>query len=713
VRYPLYVTSQLLIISLTLGLHLHPHSALAQEPKPADPPPSAQEEAPPASAQATPPKWETRPEYALRLRRPAPHWRLLKRDEARRLSGIATVGAVEPGRSFGLVLVEPARGMSLEDYAQAIINNSPLEELLLEASDVLTYQGQESFRLMYSGDNDEGARVRYLSYVFIRDRFAFQVSAGGRVGALSPQELEPFSRAVELLPGPVQGAELKVTPLQDELGLTWRSQRGRFESLLGAFSLTPPEGWSVQTGDAARAISPIATLSMTKRVAPNSQAELDLSVLISARPCADVPKRCKAWASAELIEAFELTPRNEGQLEWRVFGEPASFELFDREGTPFSYALTTLVRGEEVLQVLAWTLKAQLPYAWAPLPEALGGLGELTSAQRAELKAKISTAARSDRGAGLRGDSLDASSAWLGGRYEHEGYGVSWRMPSGLWSAQRRERGQSLSVLAFEAPLFGLQGQLRVTRRGGGLIEAHSEALDALKRELGGSLSTLKSGEGQLGGTLSYFSELQETGPRPLRYRLHTALKGGVATYLITWAPAPRFPELVIKQAESQLTLGAYSSPFAMTTRCEPTSRCLTQLSLSSMRFQLKGLPAGGDVTFQPNASVGERSMSLTYQVEDALIGAVAVGHARPDALEPLAIAAAQRLIPKLEGATLSPQRVWVEGREARRLSWTSAQGEVRLYLIKRPPLIYGYFVIAPLGHPLLEGGQVKLSLLD
>lgn len=704
----------------SLALHIGLLCLLSAQPLPAQPLPAqplpAQAPEPSAPGPLTPTPERTarqeRTEYALRLKRPAPHWRLLSRDEAKQLSGIATLGAVEPGRSFGLVLVEPSRGLSLDEYAQALLNNSPLEELLIEVADAITYQGQESLKLIYSGDNEEGARVRYHSYVFIRDGYAFQVSAGGRVGVVSPQELEAFSKAVELLPGPVTGSKEELKPLQDAHGLTWRSLGGRFESLLGSFTMTPPAGWSVQVGDAAHAVSPIASLTMTKRVAHAGQPELDLSLLISARACPDEAERCAAWARAELIEAFELTLRNEGQLEWRTFGQPTAFELFDREGTPFSYVLSTLVREDEVLQILAWTLKSQVPHAWAPLPEALKGLSGLSSSERSALRATLSSTARSERGAALRGDSIDDTSAWLGGRYEHEAFGVSWRLPSGLWSAQQRARGQALSVFAFEAPLFGLKGQLRLSRRGGGLIEAHAEAVSALKRELGGALQSSQSGQGKLGGALSHWTELEGTGPRPLRYRLHTSLKGGVAAYMITWAPAPRFPRLAIEQAEAQLSLGNPSPGFSMNTRCETPERCRTQLTLSSMRFALTGLPPGGDVTFNPSASVGERSMSLTYSAGDALIGAVAVGHTRADALDPLAIAATQRLIPKLEGATLSPERVWVDGREARLLSWLSPEGEVKLYFIKRPPLIYGYFVIAPQGHPLLQSGQVKLSLL-
>lgn len=656
---------------------------------------------------------QTRLDYSIALKRPAPHWKMLKREEAKQLSGIAILGAIEPGRSFGLVLVEPSRGMTLDAYAQAILNHSPLQELLIEVAEAITYQGQESLKLIYSGDNDQGARVRYLSYVLIRDGYAFQISAGGRVGAIDPQELETFSKAVELLPQPVRGSDLPVEPLTDGQGLTWRSHQGHFESLLGSFKLSPPQDWSVQAGEAARSISPIATLVMSKRIAVAPQPELDLSLLISARACPDLPKLCTTWARAELIEAFELTPRQEGQIEWKVFDESVSFELFDRDGTPFSYALATLVREGEVFQLLAWTLKTQLPHAWMPLPEALRTLTPLSSARKSQLRSELSAIIQGDQGGAIRGDSLDSTSAWLGGQYVHEAYGVHWHLPSGLWTAQRHEQGSALSVLAFEAPLFALQGQLRLARRGGGLIEAHTEALSALKRELGGSLKSIEHGQSQLGGSLSHWTELEEQGERPLRYRLHTSLKDGIAAYMITWAPAPRFPRLAIEQAEAQLELGQYTPPFTMRTHCASEGACQTKISLKAMRFSLDGLPTGGDVTFYPNASVGERSISLTYQTNEALIGAVAVGHTRPDVLDPLAIAAAQRLIPKLEDASLTPQMVWIEGREARLLSWSSPVGDIKLYLIKRPPLIYGYFVIAPPGHKLLKSSEVRLTLHD
>ena len=261
-------------------------------------------------------------------------------------------------------------------------------------------------------------------------------------------------------------------------------------------------------------------------------------------------------------------------------------------------------------------------------------------------------------------------------------------------------------------------------------MEAHEEALSALKRDLGVASLKTTIHKAQLGGVSSLVSELEvasETAGAPAtRYRLHTALKGGVAAYMITWREALVEVGAVIAQVEAGLTLGAQDPPLKLTQRCEEGSRggdkrgepqnkerCEATLTFAPLRFALKGLPTGGDLTLYPSAGLGEASLSLTYALPDALVGVVAVGHARAESLEPLALAAAQRLAPSLGASALTPKRLWVEGREARALMWQSAEGEVALYLLKRAPLVYGYLVIAPAGHPLHAQGARPLSLME
>ena len=610
--------------------------------------------------------------------------------------------------------------MDLEGYAQALVNNSPLDEVVIESADALTYQGQESLRLVYSGDSDNGARMRYLSYVFLRDGYAFQVSAGGKVGDVKDRDLEPFARAVELLEGPVQGPQDLNEPLKDAQGLTWHIKEGRFESLKGGLRLTPPQGWRLATGEAARALTPIATVALSRAPTPQRPQDPELSLVLSARPCHAEPSVCVEAAERALIGAFELSPRQEGTLEWSLLGASATFKLFDRPTTPFSYALHSVARDGVVIQALAWTLSKDLPHAWGPLPQALGAVELMSTQERASLRASLSATLRSDEGAITRGDTLNAHASWLRSVYRDSAYQATWRQPAGFWRARPEGGAQtSLHALSFEAPLYGLSGQLRLTRRGGGLMEAHEEALSALKRDLGVASAKAPTHKAQLREVSSLVSELEvasETEGAPAtRYRLHTALKGGVAAYMITWREALVEVDAVIAQVEAGLTLGVQEPPLKLTQSCKSTQgeRCEATLTFAPLRFALKGLPTGGDLTLYPSAGLGEASLSLTYALPDALVGVVAVGHARTESLEPLALAAAQRLAPSLGASPLTPKRLWVEGREARALTWQSAEGEVALYLLKRAPLVYGYLVIAPKGHALHQQGASPLSLME
>jgi hypothetical protein len=181
-----------------------------------------------------------------------------------------------------------------------------------------------------------------------------------------------------------------------------------------------------------------------------------------------------------------------------------------------------------------------------------------------------------------------------------------------------------------------------------------------------------------------------------------------VAAYVLSAAPDPSFSVAAALQVEGGLRLGVAEAPLA-------TRSAQGEVTIASrqMRFELRGLPEGGALELHPDGGVGESSLSLTYEAGEALVGVVAVAHVSADPLDPLALEAARRLLPPLEGPSLAPERLWINGREGRRLAWSTAVGEASLYLVRRAPLVYAYFVLAPQGHALLKAGASPLRLLD
>ena len=113
--------------------------------------------------------------------------------------------------------------------------------------------------------------------------------------------------------------------------------------------------------------------------------------------------------------------------------------------------------------------------------------------------------------------------------------------------------------------------------------------------------------------------------------------------------------------------------------------------------FTITHLPEGGSLILHPMLAAGESSTMMSYHTPDgALFSGFAVSSSRP--LED------QRLLSNISaalGLTASPTKlappkeVWLHGVPARKWTWVSPEGEVQIYLLNIPPLIYGFLTLS------------------
>ena len=273
---------------------------------------------------------------------PNTEWQPLTLKQIHTISALGVLGGIKSQSILGLVLVEPSTRLGLNDYAQALLDGSPLQEMLIESVDEVSYLGQNALRIVYSGDEGNG-RSRYLSYIFLLGGKGFQVIAGGRVGLAKVENLEEFSRAIKL----TLASQQVTTPTiqtQDEVGLSWEVTSGVFQDALSGLVIQPKGSWRITFGDQVRKLNPHATAGLI-------HLEKQLYVLFFDRPCPFTDaQKCSAWSTTERFSDLGIVPNQKGTLGWNYLGDTRYFTQLYAPHKKYSYLYYNHVVSGRVLE---------------------------------------------------------------------------------------------------------------------------------------------------------------------------------------------------------------------------------------------------------------------------------------------------------------------------------------------------------------------------
>lgn len=661
-------------------------------------------------------------------------WRILNAEQVSALSNIAVVGAVDDPRALGLVLVESIRGLNLTDYATAVLENSTLDELLIESVDELEFKGFKSLRIVYSGDESNG-RFRYLSYIFLAHGKAYQVVAGGPVGLVTAQTLEPFSRAVAFTE--MSDTAIIKRRVADITGLGWRVKSGVFSHVLSNLKIASGEGWSPIVGEALSRINGEAIAGLQKT---SSQ----LNILFFDRPCPHSDRTlCLIWARQDLMSDLNLE-EGVGSFDFNYLGEPRTFIRLTHQGGLYSYLLNEQIVADRVLQTLAWTIshnrekpkendersivetaksvEDHSALLWGSMQSGLSRVSKMGREERLKLNVElIKTPA--DR------VSVEAMDSWMWGLYHHFESGLRWSKPSGMWRVNLSSaypRSPRDRLLTIETPRYGLKSQLRVIS--GHHLRAHRShdrlwgELVAQLLETRGQCASPDKGQRPLAGTKSHWTRCLfkkvsiENGvslSREWTYQLDSFEAHGAVIHLLSWAPKSLF-EKEAEPAREALERGLKIN-LPATVALSPHG----VMSDERLRYEVR-FPSGGTLRVHPTTSLGSVASQAEYHTADLSLVAFAVGEMKSSKLAELVnqITKSQRKVSSSKGERSSaavPVRTqfWSHGERGERLRWSHESGPVQrgAILISAPPLVYGLVAVgrAESVEEALKGDRLKI----
>lgn len=385
--------------------------------------------------------------YRFRLDWPGEGWKLLGPEDAARLVPDAVAGATAEGVHF-VVIVERLPGATVDQVADLLLENPDATDLEVESRTSITFVDHDARRIVSSA-HVAGIAARYVSTLFIREGYCYQLIGWGVQGKFAAAQIEPVLQAFSLIPGEVIGRD--GAPAIDRDGPGWRIAGGVFESAVSGLRVAPADGWKVRVGAELEALSDDAEVALENAV---SGAYVAISPeRISPVDAAAFVAKARSSAAAEI----EAAPA--GTWKTDVFGRPTTFTRFSVP--PLEMTVGAVTTGEYGFSVLAWYPAESGDAVRPALVGALAGITVLEPEARVALRDRLSAVPDTTSHVGL-------SHALRNGTFREFAAGLIWRRPAGFWRLRGGDQATTDAVvesLAFENVETGVTGHVAIVER--------------------------------------------------------------------------------------------------------------------------------------------------------------------------------------------------------------------------------------------------------
>jgi hypothetical protein len=313
----------------------------------------------------------------FRLEWPGQGWKMLGREEARRLVPAAFAGALRSPDVFAAVIVERVPGMSADELTDLTLSAVGLRDLEIEQRAPFRIAGVDGVRVVFRGRLD-GNLFHYANIVFTHADHGYQLLGWG-VGDFDVAVLDPLWRGFSLQGGEVRMPAAKA--ITDARGPGWRIVGGVFESAVSGLRVEPRGEWTLVIGQELAAMNPEAEIGLSSR---------DGTYLVVV-PERVGPVAPEAYRVAKLA-TFEQTAGALQRDAWQadVLGASSGFAAAHNQG--MELLLTTQVVNEIGLQVLGYYPERMRDAGRVELKDALAGFDLLAPEARDALRYELAAA---------------------------------------------------------------------------------------------------------------------------------------------------------------------------------------------------------------------------------------------------------------------------------------------------------------------------------
>lgn len=463
--------------------------------------------------------------YRFRLSQPGPGWKLLRRDDMRRMLPDAAAGAMSDDGVFGGIIVEKLPGITL-DQAVALVS-ATLPQAIVETDEATTVGELPARRTVFTAVI-EGSNFRYSRVIFLRGDHLYQLLAWGMAGDTPASKLEPFAAAFSLLEGEIHDLADDRPPVEHADGVTWQIRGGRFQSVVSGLALAPTGSWRYLVGQELTQV--------------NAEAELAMANAGSGAYMAIISERYEGGDPAGLVAAIRAgLEQNVGpaspELTRTIAGVPVPFM---RHASPSSLEFVVGVLADEgaVTQLMTWYPAPMREPAVAAFEEVMRGVTRLSPAERDALREALLARKGVVRKAGPQ-------SAFLGDEFRDFAHLVQWTQPRGLYQVHVGDEARTKSpnaVLMVQAPLESTYAHIEV-------LEGASARIAELHEGIAGTLGERRDERIDTDGVATSRSfGTARVGDVLFRYGVQSAPHEGHAVVMTAWGPAssPTVPASIV-----------------------------------------------------------------------------------------------------------------------------------------------------------------------
>ncbi|MBW2456422.1 MAG: hypothetical protein JRI68_18015 [Deltaproteobacteria bacterium] len=459
--------------------------------------------------------------YRFELTLPGPRWKLLHEADASRLTPDALAGALSDGEVTGVVLVDRAVKIPLEQIAKERIARLALTDKHVERDASESFAGKDARHFVVTG-KVAGVGLRYASRLLVHQDWVYQVLAWAPHDEASADGslFAPVFEAFSLLEGAVTGRN-DPQPTADCRGVGWRVKDNLFESAVGRLRVKPVAGWRLAVGGELALLNPQADVGLV-----GTDTATSIVLLAERVPGMDLGK-LSAQLKRDVVT--KLKPAGDPQSrEAKVAGRTVTFDRH-RAGS-FHYDHGILMDGDLCLQVLARAPVAEGGGTAEAVTAGLGAIELLSPAQADTLAKELDEQATSQVAIGK-------AYSIRGGVFRDFERDITWTSSSSDWRMMGGEQARWVNpdaVLYLENRRAGLHGLL-ITEKAGDLdVPAyHRRVVDRLQVMVAFAPTSAKASVGDLEAMASE-GEAVVVGDT-LRYRIVTTLRGQLALQALVW----------------------------------------------------------------------------------------------------------------------------------------------------------------------------------
>lgn len=453
--------------------------------------------------------------FRFRLGSPGEGWKLMRKQDIRRMVPDAVAGATSRDGIFGGVIVERLPGIDLDKAEELVSANLP--NAVQQSTEDIEISGVAARKTIFTAAM-EGVEFRYMRVLLIREGYLYQLLAWGQKAKTSATALQPFIDAFSLTEGEIRGEVDDRPPVEHADGVIWQIREGRFASVVSGLQLPAVDSWRFLVGQ--------------ELMQTNAEAELALANDTVGSYVAVISERYDSSDPSGMVDAIRtdltqnLGPGTEVGSR-TIAGKEVPFMRYQTE-MALEFEVGVMTGEGAITQVMTWYPQALRD---AALPAFEQVVGQMTLASAAERKA-LHEQLLAREGVVWK---VGAKSAFLGKTFRDFEHQVTWTLPRGLYEVRVGDEAKADGadiVLALQGPLLAVYAHVEV-------VEGGASRTGELHEAVAGTLTGRRNEAGVVDGTVVQRSfGTERLNDVEFRYGVLSASHHGNAIVMTAWGPA-------------------------------------------------------------------------------------------------------------------------------------------------------------------------------